>query len=124
MTKVLSSVKNSMVEGVKENKLVKKFSNSKFFKRFMATFIAMSSYTSLAFADVNENGENIVINLINEGSKWTIYIGAMIVFFGVVQFAFAFKNHNAESQTNACMLFVTGAMLVSIRFIMRAIGVI
>lgn len=124
MTKVLSSVKNSMVEGVKENKLVKKFSNSKFFKRFMATFIALGGYSQLAFAAPNEDGKGMIVNIINEASSWVICLGAIFVFYGVIAFVMALKSHNAESQQNAGMTFLVGCMLCSIKLIMNAVGVI
>ena len=124
MTKVLSSVKNSMVEGVKENKLVKKFSNSKLFKRFMATFIAMGGYTSLAFADPNQDGYGMIESTIETATTWVRYLGALVVVYGLVAFIMAWKGHNAEGQQNSAMWLVVGCMLCAIKTIVTAIGVI
>ena len=124
MTKVLNNVKNSIMEGVKENRMIKRISNSKFAKRFMATFIALGGYSQLAFAEPNENGKGMIVNIINEASTWVIYLGAIFIFYGVIAFVMALKSHNAESQQNAAMTFLVGCMPCSIKLIMNAVGVI
>ena len=124
MTKVLNNVKNSIMEGVKENKLVKKFSNSKFAKRFMATFIALGGYSQLAFAEPNQDGYSMVTNTIDMATTWVRYLGALIVIYGLVAFIMAWKGHNAEGQQNSAMWLVVGCMLCAIKAIVTAIGVI
>ena len=124
MTKVLLSIKNSMVEGVKENKLFKKLSNSKFAKRFMATFIALGGYSQLAFAAPNEDGKGMIANVVNEASSWIVCLGGIFIFYGLVAFVMAWKSHNAESQQNSAMTFLVGCMLCSIKAIMSSVGVI
>ena len=105
MTKVLISNKNSMVEGVKENKMVKKLSNSKFAKRFMATFIALGGYSQLAFAEPNQDGYSMISNTIEMATTWTRYLGALVVIYAIVAFVMAWRSHNAESQQNSAMWF-------------------
>ena len=125
MTKVLLSIKNSMVEGVKENKMVKKLSNSKFAKRFMATFIALGGYSQLAFAaEPNQDGYSMISNTIDMATTWTRYLGALVVVYGLVAFIMAWKGHNAEGQQNASMWLICGCMLCAIKSIVTAIGVI
>ena len=124
MTKVLLSIKNSMVEGVKENKMLKKLSNSKFAKRFMATFIALGGYSSLAFAEPNQDGYSMVTNTIDMATTWVRYLGALVVIYGLVAFIMAWKGHNAEGQQNSAMWLVVGCMLCAIKTIVSAIGVI
>ena len=124
MTKVLLSIKNSMVEGVKENKMLKKLSNSKFAKRFMATFIALGGYSSLAFAEPNQDGYSMVTNTIDMATTWVRYLGALVVIYGLVAFIMAWKGHNAEGQQNSAMWLVVGCMLCAIKAIVSAIGVI
>ena len=124
MTKVLNNVKNSIMERVKENRMIKRISNSKFAKRFMATFIALGGYSQLAFAAPNEDGKGMIVNVINEASSWVIYLGAIFIFYGLVAFVMAWKSHNAESQQNSAMWLVVGCMLCAIKAIVSAIGVI
>ena len=124
MTKALNNVKNSIMEGVKENKLVKKFSNSKFAKRFMATFIALGGYSQLAFAEPNQDGYSMVTNTIDMATTWVRYLGALVVIYGLVAFIMAWKGHNAEGQQNSAMWLVVGCMLCAIKAIVTAIGVI
>ena len=124
MTKVLLSIKNSMVEGVKENKMLKKLSNSKFAKRFMATFIALGGYSQLAFAEPNQDGYSMVTNTIDMATTWVRYLGALVVIYGLVAFIMAWKGHNAEGQQNSAMWLVVGCMLCAIKAIVSAIGVI
>lgn len=124
MTKVLLSIKNSMVEGVKENKMFKKLSNSKFAKRFMATFIALGGYSQLAFADPNQDGYSMISNTIDMATTWVRYLGALVVVYGLVAFIMAWKGHNAEGQQNSAMWLVVGCMLCAIKTIVSAIGII
>ena len=124
MTKVLNNVKNSIMEGVKENRMIKRISNSKFAKRFMATFIALGGYTQLAFAEPNEDGYSMVTNTIDMATTWVRYLGALIVIYGLVAFIMAWKGHNAEGQQNSAMWLVVGCMLCAIKAIVTAIGVI
>ena len=124
MTKVLLSIKNSMVEGVKENKMLKKLSNSKFAKRFMATFIALGGYSSLAFAEPNQDGYSMISNTIDMATTWVRYLGALVVVYGLVAFIMAWKGHNAEGQQNSAMWLVVGCMLCAIKTIVSAIGII
>ena len=105
MTKVLLSIKNSMVEGVKENKMIKKLSNLKFAKRFMATFIALGGYSQLSFAAVNEDGQAMLTNAITIASDWIRYLGAIVVIYAIVAFVMAWRSHNADSQQNSAMWF-------------------
>lgn len=124
MTKVLNNVKNSIMEGVKENRMIKKISNSKFAKRFMATFIALGGYSQLAFADPNQDGYSMVANTIDMATTWVRYLGALVVIYGLVAFIMAWKGHNAEGQQNSAMWLVVGCMLCAIKAIVTAIGVI
>ena len=124
MTKVLNNVKNSIMEGVKENRMIKRISNSKFAKRFMATFIALGGYSQLAFAAPNEDGKGMIANVVNEASSWIVCLGGIFIFYGLVAFVMAWKSHNAESQQNSAMTFLVGCMLCSIKLIMNAVGVI
>lgn len=124
MTKVLNNVKNSIMEGVKENRMIKKISNSKFAKRFMATFIALGGYSQLAFADPNQDGYSMVTNTIDMATTWVRYLGALVVIYGLVAFIMAWKGHNAEGQQNSAMWLVVGCMLCAIKTIVSAIGVI
>ena len=124
MTKVLNNVKNSIMEGVKENRMIKRISNSKFAKRFMATFIALGGYTQLAFAEPNEDGYSMVTNTIDMATTWVRYLGALVVIYGLVAFIMAWKGHNAEGQQNSAMWLVVGCMLCAIKAIVSAIGVI
>lgn len=124
MTKVLNNVKNSIMEGVKENRMIKKISNSKFAKRFMATFIALGGYSQLAFADPNQDGYSMVTNTIDMATTWVRYLGALVVIYGLVAFIMAWKGHNAEGQQNSAMWLVVGCMLCAIKAIVTAIGVI
>ena len=124
MTKVLNNVKNSIMEGVKENRMIKRISNSKFAKRFMATFIALGGYTQLAFAEPNEDGYSMVTNTMDMATTWVRYLGALIVIYGLVAFIMAWKGHNAEGQQNSAMWLVVGCMLCAIKAIVTAIGVI
>ena len=124
MTKVLNNVKNSIMEGVKENRMIKKISNSKFAKRFMATFIALGGYSQLAFADPNQDGYSMVANTIDMATTWVRYLGALVVIYGLVAFIMAWKGHNAEGQQNSAMWLVVGCMLCAIKTIVSAIGVI
>ena len=124
MTKVLNNVKNSIMEGVKENRMIKRISNSKFAKRFMATFIALGGYSQLAFAEPNQDGYSMVTNTIDMATTWVRYLGALIVIYGLVAFIMAWKGHNAEGQQNSAMWLVVGCMLCAIKAIVTAIGVI
>lgn len=124
MTKVLNNVKNSIMEGVKENRMIKRISNSKFAKRFMATFIALGGYSQLAFADPNQDGYSMVTNTIDMATTWVRYLGALVVIYGLVAFIMAWKGHNAEGQQNSAMWLVVGCMLCAIKTIVSAIGVI
>ena len=124
MTKVLNNVKNSIMEGVKENRMIKRISNSKFAKRFMATFIALGGYSQLAFAEPNQDGYSMVTNTIDMATTWVRYLGALIVIYGLVAFIMAWKGHNAEGQQNSAMWLVVGCMLCAIKAIVSAIGVI
>ena len=124
MTKVLNNVKNSIMEGVKENRMIKRISNSKFAKRFMATFIALGGYSLLAFADPNQDGYSMVTNTIDMATTWVRYLGALVVIYGLVAFIMAWKGHNAEGQQNSAMWLVVGCMLCAIKTIVSAIGVI
>ena len=124
MTKVLNNVKNSIMGGVKENRMIKRISNSKFAKRFMATFIALGGYTQLAFAEPNEDGYSMVTNTIDMATTWVRYLGALIVIYGLVAFIMAWKGHNAEGQQNSAMWLVVGCMLCAIKTIVSAIGII
>ena len=124
MTKVLNNVKNSIMEGVKENRMIKRISNSKFAKRFMATFIALGGYSQLAFADPNQDGYSMVTNTIDMATTWVRYLGALVVIYGLVAFIMAWKGHNAEGQQNSAMWLVVGCMLCAIKAIVTAIGVI
>ena len=45
MTKVLNNVKNSTMAGGKENRMIKRTSNSKFAKRFMSPCIGVGDYS-------------------------------------------------------------------------------
>ena len=124
MTKVLNNVKNSIMEGIKENRIIKRISNSKFAKRFMATFIALGGYSQLAFADPNQDGYSMVANTIDMATTWVRYLGALVVIYGLVAFIMAWKGHNAEGQQNSAMWLVVGCMLCAIKAIVTAIGVI
>ena len=124
MTKVLNNVKNSIMEGVKENRMIKRISNSKFAKRFMVTFIALGGYSQLAFAEPNQDGYSMVTNTIDMATTWVRYLGALIVIYGLVAFIMAWKGHNAEGQQNSAMWLVVGCMLCAIKAIVSAIGVI
>ena len=124
MTKVLNNVKNSIMEGVKENRMIKRISNSKFAKRFMATFIALGGYSQLAFAEPNQDGYSMVTNTIDMATTWVRYLGALVVIYGLVAFIMAWKGHNAEGQQNSAMWLVVGCMLCAIKTIVTAIGVI
>ena len=124
MTKVLNNVKNSIMEGVKENRMIKRISNSKFAKRFMATFIALGGYSQLAFAEPNQDGYSMVTNTIDMATTWVRYLGALVVIYGLVAFIMAWKGHNAEGQQNSAMWLVVGCMLCAIKAIVSAIGVI
>ena len=124
MTKVLNNVKNSIMGGVKENRMIKRISNSKFAKRFMATFIALGGYSQLAFAEPNQDGYSMVTNTIDMATTWVRYLGALVVIYGLVAFIMAWKGHNAEGQQNSAMWLVVGCMLCAIKAIVSAIGVI
>ena len=124
MTKVLNNVKNSIMGGVKENRMIKRISNSKFAKRFMATFIALGGYSQLAFAEPNQDGYSMVTNTIDMATTWVRYLGALVVIYGLVAFIMAWKGHNAEGQQNSAMWLVVGCMLCAIKTIVSAIGVI
>ncbi len=124
MTKVLSNLKNTMVEGIKENKVIKKFANSKFANRFTFAFLGMMGYSSLAFADPSQDGTTMIMNTIDMATTWIRYLGALVFIYGLVAFIMAWKGHNSEGQSNSAMWLVVGAMLLAIKTIVSAIGVI
>ena len=122
MTKL--SIKNSIMEGVKNNKMIKKISGSKFMRRFMAAFIVLGGYSCTVFAAVNEDGEAMITNAINMATDWIRYLGALVLVYGLIAFIMAWRGHNAEAQQNSAMWLVVGAMLCAIKTIITAIGVI
>lgn len=124
MTKILTNLKKSIMEGVKENKAVKKFSNSKFAKRFAFAFMAMLGYTGTAWAEPSQDGYTMITNTIEMATTWIRYLGALVFIYGLIAFIMAWKSHNSEGQSNSAMWLVVGAMLLAIKTIVTAIGVI
>jgi hypothetical protein len=105
--------------------LLGKVKNSKLVKRATGVFIAAQGYALTTFAAApNQNGEQMILKTIDMATTWVRYIGAIAIIYGLIAFIMAWKGNNSESQSNSAMWIVVGAMLCSIKAIVRFIGIV
>ena len=124
MAKSLKTLGNNTKDKISNSKFIKKITNSKALKRFAFTFLAMGGYSVYAYAEPNQAGQARIENTINMATTWLRYLGCIVFIYGLTSFIMAWKSHNAEGQSNAAMWLVVGAMLLAIKSIVAAIGVI
>ena len=124
MSRSLATLKHNTKERISNSRVIKKITNSKFLKRFAFAFLAMGGYSRYAFAEPSQDGYTMIANTIDMATTWIRYLGAIVFIYGLVAFIMAWKSHNSEGQSNAGMWLVVGAMLLAIKTIVSAIGVI
>ena len=52
------------------------------------------------------------------------YLGLLLAIWGLVMFGLAMKNEDAESKNKALMAVIAGVVLISIKFVLQAVGFI
>ena len=104
--------------------LLGKIKDNKLVKRATGAFVAAQGYALTAFAAPSEDGYGMIEKIIDTGTTWVRYIGAIAIIYGLVAFIMAWKGNNSEGQSNAAMWVVVGAMLCAIKSIVTFIGVL
>ena len=104
--------------------LLTKIKGNKLVKRATMAFVAMQGYAISAMAAPNTDGEGMILKTIDMATTWVRYIGAIAIIYGLIAFIMAWKGNNSESQSNSAMWIVVGAMLCSIKAIVKFIGIV
>lgn len=72
--------------------------------------LLLSAPVNVYAADANASW-NTVMNFLIE---WVPKLGAVLLFYGAVEFGIAYKSEDANSKTNATRTMVAGAMVIAI----------
>ena len=104
--------------------LLGKIKNSKIAKRATMGFVALQGYATMAMAEPSQDGEGMILKTIDMATTWVRYIGAIAIIYGLIAFIMAWKGNNSESQSSSAMWIVCGAMLCSVKAIVKFIGIV
>lgn len=84
----------------------------------------LKGYVVLAILEAMLFPQTIFASTVDANASWNTVMeflvtwvprgGAVILFFGAVEFAFAYKNEDANSKTNSTRLMIAGAMVIAI----------
>ncbi len=90
------------------------------FIQLMTLFMSLAPCTAYAAAPATmQDVANGIINVILEIAK---YAGLVIIVAGAIMVVVAFKNDNAESQTNGVKFILIGAALAFLKSVLTAAG--
>ena len=81
---------------------------------------APASYTATEDTVKDEVLSPLLIRLLD----MVMALGGIVFVWGIVQFGLAVKDENADSKQRAMVLVVTGLLLLTIRAVLHAVGVI
>lgn len=103
-----------------------------------AAYIAATAYTTAAMAPVraettvekvelnnqNVDADTIVGQLMGIVLLVATFAGGVLLLWGFVMFALSVKNDEPESKQKAFLCIISGAVLLSLRMILKAAGII
>lgn len=88
---------------------------------FVNVLMPVNAFATTYTDTKSKNAWNTVMNFV---LTWVPRIGAVVVFIGAIEFAFAFKSEDAEGKTKGLRAVVAGAMVIAIPVALKALIVI
>ena len=74
--------------------------------------------------NTNQSVDKILGGIVDFICQVGQYVGAVVLVSGIFMFILAYKDDNAESQSRAIRFAIVGAVLMSLKVMLKTVGVI
>ena len=87
----------------------------------LCTASIISLFTNVGYCSGDETTKKVLGEILNVLCSVFLYVGVLLICWGVGQLVLAFKNEDADSKSKAIMLIVASAFLIGIKPMLQSV---